>query len=95
MVTRHLPQGNLLTKACRMPTLAPVLSLRQSSLPGFCRVTEAVATLSKAGIEERGSIVTRREVVDFILDPPGFKIFITASAGHIASEAARKDHVNG
>ncbi len=55
-----------------MPSSSPVLSLSQSSLPGFCPVTEAVNALSRAGIEERGAIFTRREVVDFILDLVGY-----------------------
>jgi hypothetical protein len=46
---------------------------RQSSLPGFCPVVEAVRELANAGgIEERGAIFTRREVVDFILDLVGY-----------------------
>jgi len=55
-----------------MPNSSPVLSLSQSSLPGFCPVTEAVNALSRPGIEERGAIFTRREVVDFILDLVGY-----------------------
>ena len=45
---------------------------RQTSLPGFCPVEEALKQLSQAGIEERGAIFTRREVVDFILDLVGY-----------------------
>ena len=44
----------------------------QASLPGFCPVVEALQQLSKAGIEERGAVFTRREVVDFILDLVGY-----------------------
>ena len=45
----------------------------QPALPGFCLVKEAVETLAAAGgIEERGAIFTRREVVDFILDLVGY-----------------------
>ena len=45
---------------------------KQASLPGFCPVEEALKQLSEAGIEERGAIFTRREVVDFILDLVGY-----------------------
>lgn len=45
---------------------------RQGSLPGFCPVEEARQMLSNAGIEERGAIFTRREVVEFILDLVGY-----------------------
>ncbi len=51
---------------------APVISVREPSLPGFCAVTEAVRALSNAGVEARGAIFTRREVVDFILDLSGY-----------------------
>lgn len=44
----------------------------QASLPGLCPLTEAVDVLSRAGLEERGAIFTRREVVDFILDLIGY-----------------------
>lgn len=45
----------------------------QPALPGFCPVKEAIETLAAAGgIEERGAIFTRREVVDFILDLVGY-----------------------
>lgn len=43
------------------------------SLPGLCPVEEALKELSQAGIEERGAIYTRREVVEFILDLVGYK----------------------
>ena len=45
---------------------------RQLSFPDMCPVSEAVKTLADAGIEERGAIFTRREVVDFILDLAGY-----------------------
>ncbi len=38
----------------------------------LCPITEAVNALSQAGIEERGAIFTKREVVDFILDLAGY-----------------------
>ena len=44
----------------------------QRSLPGFCSVEEALQQLSQAGIEERGAIFTRSEVVEFILDLVGY-----------------------
>ena len=45
----------------------------QPSFLGLCPVTEAVNTLATAGgIEERGAIFTRREVVEFILDLVGY-----------------------
>lgn len=55
-----------------MNRLAPAISVAQPSLMDLCPVTEAVRTLSDAGIEERGAIFTRREVVDFILDLTGY-----------------------
>lgn len=56
-----------------MSTAAPSsILLQQPSLNGFCPVTEAVKGLSIAGIEARGAIFTRREVVDFILDLAGY-----------------------
>lgn len=44
----------------------------QPALPGFCRLADAVEGLASAGIEERGAIFTRREVVEFILDLVGY-----------------------
>ena len=44
----------------------------QLSLPTLCPVADAVATLAKAGVEARGAIFTRREVVGFILDLTGY-----------------------
>lgn len=47
----------------------------QPSFDGFCPVAEAVERLaSESGIEERGAIYTKREVVDFILDLVGYTI---------------------
>ena len=49
------------------------LLLRQPSFLDFCPVTAAVEELANAGgVEERGAIFTRREVVDFILDLTGY-----------------------
>lgn len=45
----------------------------QSAFPGLCPVTDAVEKLAmEGGIEERGAIYTKREVVDFILDLTGY-----------------------
>ncbi len=45
----------------------------QPALPGLCPVTEAVEQLAmNGGVEERGAVYTRREVVDFILDLTGY-----------------------
>lgn len=49
-----------------------VRPMRQASIPGLCPVDAAVAQMAESGIEERGAIFTRREVVDFILDLTGY-----------------------
>ncbi|MGA1851803.1 Eco57I restriction-modification methylase domain-containing protein [Sphingobium sp. HT1-2] len=46
--------------------------LREPSFPDLCPVIEAVDAMANAGIEERGAIFTRREVVEFILDLSGY-----------------------
>lgn len=53
---------------------SPVLSLdiQQPSFLEACPLTTAVGLLSEAGVEERGAIFTRCEVVDFILDLAGY-----------------------
>ncbi len=48
------------------------LDVFQSSFPSLCRVTVAIEELAKTGVEERGAIFTRPEVVDFILDLVGY-----------------------
>lgn len=49
------------------------LLLRQTSFLDLCPVTAAIEELANAGgVEERGAIFTRREVVDFILDLTGY-----------------------
>ena len=49
------------------------LLVRQQSFLDLCPVTAAVEELASiGGIEERGAIFTRREVVDFILDLTGY-----------------------
>lgn len=55
-----------------MTASTPLMSLRTPSLFGDCAVTTAVNALASAGIEQRGAIFTRREVVDFILDLTGY-----------------------
>ncbi len=52
----------------------PALALRQSSLlDEVCPITTAVNALANAGgVEERGAIFTKREVVEFILDLCGY-----------------------
>lgn len=49
-------------------TFVPHAIRRSDATSGFCPVTEAVNTMASAGIEVRGAIFTKREVVDFILD---------------------------
>jgi hypothetical protein len=44
----------------------------QPSLPGFSDLTAAIEELASAGVETRGAIFTRREVVEFILDLVGY-----------------------
>lgn len=53
-------------------TANKALSLRQPSFPTLCPVTAAVDQMASAGIEARGAVFTRREVVDFILDLTGY-----------------------
>lgn len=44
----------------------------QIAFPGLSAFDDAVERLSEAGVEERGAIFTRREVVNFILDLTGY-----------------------
>ncbi len=56
------------------PRSARGLAARQSSLPGLCPVAQAVEILATdAGIEARGAIFTRREIVEFLLDLCGYQ----------------------
>jgi type I restriction-modification system DNA methylase subunit len=48
------------------------LNIPQTSLAGFCPIEAAVSTMAASGIEARGAVFTRREVVDFILDLAGY-----------------------
>lgn len=51
----------------------PALALRQPSFPDFCPITAAVEELANSGgVDERGAIFTKREVVEFILDLCGY-----------------------
>lgn len=50
------------------------MQLDQPSFSGMCAVEDALAKLSASGIEERGAIFTRREVVEFILDLVGYTV---------------------
>lgn len=55
-----------------MTSPEPLIGLRKPNLFGDCPVTIAVNALASAGIEERGAVFTRREVVEFILDLVGY-----------------------
>lgn len=57
-----------------MATVTTMPALRQPSFPSLCPVAAAVEVMADAGIEERGAIFTRREVVDFILDLSGYTV---------------------
>src|SRR3990172_240510 len=46
--------------------------ISQIALPGLDRLQAAVEQLAAAGVEERGAVFTRREVVEFILDLTGY-----------------------
>jgi hypothetical protein len=53
-------------------TVPEALTL-QPAFSGFCPVTDAVEKLAtEGGVEERGAIYTKREVVEFILDLTGY-----------------------
>jgi Eco57I restriction-modification methylase len=66
------------------------LALRQPFFPTFCPISFAVEQMADAGIEARGAIFTRLEVVDFILDLTGYTAdrplhtmrLLEPSAGH-------------
>lgn len=45
--------------------------IHQPALPGLRGLAEAVDGLAHAGVEERGAVFKRGEVVDFILDLVG------------------------
>ncbi len=48
------------------------IDLNEGLFPGLCPIAAAVDTLSEAGVEARGAIFTRSEVVEFILDLVGY-----------------------
>jgi hypothetical protein len=52
--------------------MAQSLTRRSNALPGFCPVEDAIEAMAGAGIEARGAIFTRPEVVEFILDLVGY-----------------------
>lgn len=57
-----------------MAGMIPLISLREPALFDTCPITSAVTALSTAGVEERGAIFTKREVVDFLLDLAGYTV---------------------
>jgi hypothetical protein len=52
-----------------------IIQTSQIALPGLDRIQAAVELLAMAGVEERGAVFTRREVVEFILDLTGYSTF--------------------
>jgi hypothetical protein len=56
----------------QMATVNLATDLLEPAFPSFCPVTDAVHAMANAGMEERGAIFTRREVVEFILDLIGY-----------------------
>lgn len=55
--------------------MTPALALTQASLLDLCPITAAVNALANAGgVEERGAIFTKREVVELILDLCGYTV---------------------
>lgn len=55
-----------------MAKLNSATLIHESLYPDHCAVTAAVAALARGGVEERGAIFTKREVVEFILDLTGY-----------------------
>ena len=50
-------------------SVAHKIPVEHLSFPGLCPVTDAVADLARFSAEEqRGAVVSRRKVVDFVLD---------------------------
>src|SRR3990172_9550482 len=49
-----------------------IVHTSQVALPGMDRLQPAVEQLAAAGVEERGAVFTRREVVELILDLIGY-----------------------
>lgn len=57
-----------------MAPAQPQIALTRPSLFQDCAVTKAINVLASAGIEVRGAVFTRCEVVDFILDLAGYTV---------------------
>ena len=55
----------------------------QIALPGLDQLQAAVEQLAAAGIEERGAVFTRREVVEFILDLTGYTTAVDLHKKHL------------
>lgn len=55
-----------------MTKTAISMQLEPSLFPDLCPIAAAVNVLADAGIEARGAVFTRREVVEFILDLVGY-----------------------
>ena len=53
-------------------TVQMARTVLQPSLPTLCPVASAAELAAEAGVEERGAIFTRREMVEFILDLAGY-----------------------
>ena len=54
-------------------SVAHKIPVEHLSFPGLCPVTDAVADLARLSAEEqRGAVVSRRKVFDFVLDLIGF-----------------------
>ena len=67
---------------------APAISLRQASFFEQSDLIEAVSSMANAGIDERGAIFTKREVVDFILDLCGYTVDRPLHAVQILASSA-------
>ena len=69
----------------------------QGYLPGIAPYETALKELQQAGIEKRGAVFTRREVVEFILDLVGYTAdkplhrlrLLEPSCGHVAAEVSK------
>ena len=55
-----------------MATSSFATTLTEPSLPGLCQLTDAVDAMAAAGVDERGAVFTREEVVEFMLDLAGY-----------------------
>ncbi len=59
------------------------VQISQIALPGLDRLQAAVELLASAGVEERGAVFTRREVVAFILDLTGYTTTAALNKKHL------------